>query len=90
MTDCEYCVLVTSPNRSVLEIAQRYRDRGDCENNYDENKNQWGLGGFATKDLASTRIMAAVVALISNWWSFYTPWRFLRNMSKLLQVDLYC
>lgn len=71
-TEWECCVLVTSLSRSVLEIAQHYRDRGDCENNYDENKNQWGWGGFTTKDLASTRIMAAIVALISNWWSIYT------------------
>lgn len=68
----EYCVLVTNLDRSVLEIAQHYRDRGDCENNYDENKNQWGWGGFTTQDLASTRIMAAIVALISNWWNVYT------------------
>ena len=68
----EYCVLVTNLNRSVLEIAQHYRDRGDCENNYDEKKNQWGWGGFTTQDLASTRIMAAIIALISNWWNVYS------------------
>jgi hypothetical protein len=71
-TEWEYCVLVTNLNRSVLEITQHYRDRGDCENNYDENKNQWGWGGFTTQDLASTRIMASLVALISNWWNVYT------------------
>ena len=70
-SEWEYCVLVTNLNRSVLEMAQHYRDRGDCENNYDENKNQWGWAGFTTQDLASTRIMAGVIALISNWWNFY-------------------
>ena len=68
----EYCVLITNLNRGVLETAQHYRDRGDCENNYDENKNQWGWGGFTTQDLASTRIMAGIIALISNWWNVYT------------------
>ena len=71
-TEWEYCVLVTNLNRSVLEIAQHYRDRGECENNYDENKNQWGWGGFTTQDLASTRIMAAIIALVSNWWNVYS------------------
>ena len=57
MTDCEYCVLVTSPNRSVLEIAQRYLDRGDCENNYDENKNQWGLELAKAQDGSRLKIL---------------------------------
>ena len=42
-SEWEYCALVTNLNRSVLEMAQHYRDRGDCENNYDENKN-WHHG----------------------------------------------
>ena len=71
-TEWEYCFWLTNLNRSVLEIAQHYRDRGDCENNYDENKNQWGWGGFTTQDLASTRIIAAIIALISNWWNVYS------------------
>jgi hypothetical protein len=28
-----------------------YRDRADCENSFDELKNQWGWGGFTTRDL---------------------------------------
>jgi hypothetical protein len=27
-----------------------YRDRGDCENAFDELKNQWGWGGFTTHE----------------------------------------
>ncbi len=48
----EYAVLVTSLKLDVLSIAQLYRDRADCENAFDELKNQWGWGGFTTKDLA--------------------------------------
>ena len=66
----EHAVLVTSlglaqvggtPEDEVLTIAQLYRDRADCENVFDELKNQWGRGesarlrhdgGFTTHDLA--------------------------------------
>ena len=72
LQEWEYSVLVTNLNDSVKAIAQHYRDRGDCENNYDEYKNQWGWGGYVTKDLRTTRIMAAMVALVANWWNIYT------------------
>jgi len=47
----EYAVLVTSLEAEVLTIGQLYRDRGDCENSFDELKNHWGWGGFTTHDL---------------------------------------
>ena len=68
----KYNVLVTSDDASIFELAQRYRDRGDCENVYDEMKNQWGWAGFVTQDISSTRIVAAIVALVANWWNIYS------------------
>jgi hypothetical protein len=35
----EYSVLVTSLDTEVITIVQHYRDRADCENNFDEIKN---------------------------------------------------
>jgi hypothetical protein len=67
----EYQVLVTSLPDELLAIAQHYRDRGDCENCFDELKNQWGWGGFTTKDLHRCRIISRLVALVYNWWSLY-------------------
>jgi hypothetical protein len=55
----------------VRTIAQHYRDRGDCENNFDELKNQWGWAGFTTKDRKRCQIMARIVALIYNWWTIF-------------------
>ena len=52
-------------------MAQLYRDRGDCENAFDELKNQWGWGGFTTRDLKRCRLMAGLVALVYNWWSLF-------------------
>jgi hypothetical protein len=36
----EYAVLVTSLDEEILGLAQLYRDRADCENVFDELKNQ--------------------------------------------------
>jgi hypothetical protein len=38
----EYAVLVTSLDSEILSLGQLYRDRADCENSFDELKNQWG------------------------------------------------
>ena len=67
----EYAVLVTSLEAEVLTIAQLYRDRADCENTFDELKNQWGWGGFTTHDLARCRLAACMVALAYNWWNIF-------------------
>ena len=46
----EYAALVTSLDDEILTMGQLYRDRADCENTFDELKNQWGWGGFTTQD----------------------------------------
>ncbi|HEO71302.1 MAG TPA: transposase [Candidatus Hydrogenedentes bacterium] len=67
----EYVVLVTSLTDEIAAVAQHYRDRGDAENIYDEQKNQWGWGGYTTHDMKRCQIMARLIGLIYNWWSLY-------------------
>jgi hypothetical protein len=67
----EYSVLVTNANFPLESFAQLYRDRADAENAFDELKNQWGLGGFTTKDLTRCQTMARACVLVYNWWSWY-------------------
>lgn len=68
----DFCVLVTSEESSdASALSQLYRDRGDCENVFDELKNQWGWGGFATQDLARTRLVARFTALVYGLWSVF-------------------
>ena len=55
-------VLVTNLSHAVSACAQLYRDRGDCENPFDELKNQWGWSGFTTHDFERSQIM------------LFTPW----------------
>src|SRR5271167_3098952 len=68
----EYTALVTSLDTEILTLGQLYRDRADCENVFDELKNQWGWGGFTTQDLTRCRLLAGTVALVYNWWSLFT------------------
>ena len=67
----EYAVLVTNSDYDLDAIGQLYRDRADCENGFDELKNQWGWGGYTTQDLERCNLSARAVALIYNWWSWY-------------------
>ncbi len=67
----EYGALVTSLDEEIVTLGQLYRDRGDCENAFDELKNQWGWGGFTTHDLARCQLMARIVALAYNWWALF-------------------
>lgn len=67
----EYSVLVTNADYDLAAIGQLYRDRADCENGFDELKNQWGWGGYSTQDMERCNLSARAVALIYNWWSWY-------------------
>lgn len=72
ITAYEYQVLVTNLDEKLSAIAQHYRDRADCENNFDELKNQWGWCGYTTQDLKRCRFMAKITAIIYNWWTIFT------------------
>jgi hypothetical protein len=72
VTAYQYQILVTNMDDDIVEIAGHYRDRADCENNFDELKNQWGWCGYTTCDLKRNRFMAKINALIYNWWTIFT------------------
>jgi Transposase DDE domain group 1 len=67
----EYAVLVCNAHYELQNIGQLYRDRADCENGFDEIKNQWGWGGYSTHDIERCALSARAVALVYNWWSWY-------------------
>ncbi len=67
----EYAVLVTDVQYPIEAIGQLYRDRADCENGFDELKNQWGMSGFTTQDINRCQTTARACALVYNWWSWY-------------------
>jgi hypothetical protein len=67
----EYAVYITTLPDEILTISQHYRDRADCENPFDELKNQWSWSGFTTQDIHRCQVMARHTALIYNWWSIF-------------------
>jgi hypothetical protein len=67
----EYVVLVSNLKENLTTLLHLYRQRADVENAYDELKNQWGWGGFTTRDLLRCQMAAWTVALVYNWWSLF-------------------
>jgi hypothetical protein len=48
---CRNLPSMRNTDYEVEHIGQLYRDRADCENGFDEIKNQWGWGGYTTHDI---------------------------------------
>lgn len=67
----EYVVLVSNLTENLLTLLHLYRQRADVENAYDELKNQWGWGGFTTRDLLRCQVAARLVAQVYNWWNLF-------------------
>ena len=61
-------MLVTDVAYPVVAIGQLYRDRADCENGFDELKNQWGLSGFTMQDINRCQTTAGACALVVSVW----------------------
>ncbi len=67
----EWYALVTDLGLDPGAVAALYRERGDCENIFDEMKNQWGWGGFVTRDMKRTAIAAGLSAFVANCWNIF-------------------
>jgi hypothetical protein len=66
----EYTVLDTNATCDIATIGQPYRDRCDCENVFDQLKNQWRWGGFTAQDMHRSQVTARAVAGVYGWWSW--------------------
>ena len=71
LPEYEYLVLVTNLPTDLVGLTDLYLQRADAENGYDELKNQWGWGGFMTRDMHRCQVAARNVALVYNWWSLF-------------------
>ena len=67
----EWHALVTDLGLDARAVSQLYRDRGNCENIFDEMKNHWGWGGFVTQDMKRTAIAAGLSAFVANCWNIF-------------------
>jgi hypothetical protein len=50
----DYAVLVCDAPYELGALGQLYRDRADCENGFDELKNQWGVRPESRMDFCFT------------------------------------
>src|ERR1700731_2535197 len=57
--------------RSTARFCPSASSIATAPNSFDELKNQWGWGGFTTRDLKRCRLMAGAVALVFNWWNLF-------------------
>jgi hypothetical protein len=70
----EYYAWVTNLSASqfdTFQITDLYQQRADCENIFDELKNQWGLSGFCSQQAHVTEIAARLTLLSYNLWSLF-------------------
>ncbi len=54
------------------DILRLYRERGDCENIFDEMKNQWGWNGLTAHSLGQTALFAGLAVIAANLWNIFT------------------
>jgi hypothetical protein len=51
------------------QLVELYRGRGDCENVFDELKNQWGFNGFCSRYKEVTETAARLLLVAYNAWN---------------------
>ena len=54
------------------QIVDLYRKRADCENVFDELKNQWGFAGFCSQSAQVTETAARLLLLTYNLWTLFS------------------
>jgi hypothetical protein len=70
----EYSVFATNLTAGQFhdwQIVELYQGRADCENVFDELKNQWGLAGFCSQQQHVTELAARFTILSYNIWSLF-------------------
>ena len=68
----EWYALVTDLDMDARDVLPPCRGRGDCENVFDEMKNQWGWGGFTAHSLAQAALFAELSVIAANLWNIFT------------------
>ena len=68
----EWYALVTDLDMDARDVLPPCRGRGDCENVFDEMKNQWGWGGFTAHSIAQTALFAGLSVIAANLSNIFT------------------
>jgi hypothetical protein len=74
MCEYRYYAYVTDLSEGQFncwQISDLYDKRADCENLFDELKNQWGLAGFCSQKQNVTEFAARMTLFAYNLWSLF-------------------
>ena len=66
-----YVTDLTEQQFTCWQITDLYNKRSDCENIFDELKNQWGLAGFCSQKQCVTEFAARMTLFAYNLWSLF-------------------
>lgn len=77
-----YVTTLPPEEATAWQVIELYRKRADCENVFDELKNQWGFSGFASKHREVTELAARLLLSAYNLWNL-----FLRLMEPSRHVE---
>ncbi len=66
-----YVTNLSKKEANSWQIVDLYRKRADCENVFDELKNQWGFNGFVCRKSAPTATAARLLLLVYNMWVLF-------------------
>ena len=66
-----YVTDLTKDQAEGFQVIELYRQRGDCENVFDELKNQWGFAGFCAHKAVVSECAARLLLVVYNLWSMF-------------------
>lgn len=66
-----YVTNLSGAEASLPQILMLYRKRADCENVFDELKNQWGFSGFCSQRSVVSETAARLLLVTYNLWSLF-------------------
>ena len=66
-----YVTSLTLQEATSWQVIELYRKRADCENVFDELKNQWGFAGFCSKHKQVTELSARLLLVAYNMWNLF-------------------
>lgn len=66
-----YVTNLSEREANAWQIVDLYRKRADCENVFDELKNQWGFNGFTCRKSAPTSLAARLMLVYYNLWVLF-------------------
>ena len=66
-----YVTTLSQEEAQSWQVVALYRERGDCENVFDELKNQWGFNGFCSRSRNVNESAVRLLLVAYNLWNLF-------------------